>query len=274
MVKAPSQQAPRNWLMQYITLLKSAIQARRRGRPLLLFLDYDGTLVEIASHPDLALPTPELINLLHRLTARADLKVMVVSGRSVRDLQGLLPVPELGLIGSHGGEASIAPYLQPLRLVAAEKDALLHWRSWLAARLQAFPGWWIEDKPLGFALHYRQVPREHLRDFMAIQERWQERVQSEKTLQLLAGRKVLEILPQGVSKGAAIKKILLLPEFSRHFPIYVGDDLTDESAFHLLQGAGLTIKVGRTCIATAASHFLPHPEAVRLFLSLLAYSSE
>ena len=79
--------------------LRSEIQARRRGRPLLLSLDYDGTLVEIAPRPELARPTPELLELLIRLVAQRDLKVMVVSGRPLRDLQELLPVPGLNFLG-------------------------------------------------------------------------------------------------------------------------------------------------------------------------------
>jgi len=257
-------------MTDFHTLLKSAIQARRRGRPLLIFLDYDGTLVEIASRPELARPTPELIELLSRLTARADLKAMVVSGRSLWELQEMLPVPGLDFLGSHGGEASISPCLHPLKIVAADKDELLHWRSRLVARLQTFPGWWIEDKPLGFALHYRQLPEEYLHEFLAILNRLQKQMRSEKRFQLLVGKKVLEMLPQGISKGAAIHDILSLPAFSGYFPIYLGDDITDESAFHLLQGQGLTIKVGRPRSKTAAMHFVSDPEAVRHFLALLA----
>ncbi len=241
---------------------------------MLLFLDYDGTLVEIALRPELARPTPELIELLNRLAVRADLKAMVISGRPLWELQEMLPVPGLNFLGSHGGEAFISPCLHSQQVVAADKDDLLHWRSRLEARLQTFPGWWIEDKPLGFALHYRQLPEEYLHEFLAILNRWQEQVRSEKRFQLLAGKKVLEMLPQGISKGAAINEILSLPSFSRYFPIYLGDDITDESAFRILQGQGLTIKVGHPGSKTAASHFLPDPEAVRHFLNALAFPLE
>jgi len=241
---------------------------------LLLFLDYDGTLVEIASRPALARPAPELIELLSRLTARADLKVMVVSGRPLWELQEMLPVPGMGFLGSHGGEGFLSQCLRPQQVIAAEKNELLHWRSRLEARLQSFLGWWIEDKPLGFALHYRQLSKEYLHEFIVIIEKWQQQVRLEKRFQLLAGKKVLEIMPQGVSKGAAIQEILSLPAFSGYFPIYLGDDITDESAFHLLQGRGLTIKVGRSGSKTAASHFLLNPEEVRRFLTALAFLLE
>jgi trehalose 6-phosphate phosphatase len=250
--------------------LRSEIQARRRGRPLLLSLDYDGTLVEIAPRPELARPTPDLLEVLIRLVAQRNLKVIVVSGRPLRDLQELLPVPGLNFIGSHGGEAYISGRLHPLQVAAADDEELSRWRNWLGENLQPFRGWWIEDKPFGFALHYRQVPAEHADEFIGILGGWQEQLRHEGRFQLLAGKKVLEILPHGVSKGAAIQQLLLLPGFIGVFPIYLGDDITDESAFHILQGQGLTIKVGHPGTETAASHFLPDPEAVQHFLALLA----
>jgi trehalose 6-phosphate phosphatase len=157
-----------------------------------------------------------------------------------------------------------------LQVAAADDQELSRWRNRLVSRLQPFQGWWIEDKPQGFALHYRQVPVEQAYEFTGILDRWQEQLRQEGCFQVLSGKKVLEILPLSVSKGAAIQKILLLPGFIGLFPVYLGDDITDESAFLLLQGHGLTIKVGRPETETAASHFLPGPEAVGHFLSLLA----
>jgi trehalose 6-phosphate phosphatase len=246
-----------------------AQQAHRQKRPLLLFLDYDGTLVEIAPRPELARPTRELLDLLRRLTAQGDLKLMVVSGRSLRDLQELLPVPGLNFLGSHGGEAFIAGRSYPLPVATVNQKELFRWRSGLAAVLQPFRGWWIEDKPQGFALHYRQVEAEHANEFIGILGSWQKQLRQEGGFQVLSGKKVLEILPLSVSKGAAIQKILLLPGFTGFFPLYLGDDTTDESAFLLLQGHGLTIKVGRLGSETAASHYLPDTKAVRHFLALL-----
>ncbi|MBM4301767.1 MAG: trehalose-phosphatase [Deltaproteobacteria bacterium] len=265
-----SEWRPREDMTDFHAPLRSAIRTRRRGRPLLLFLDYDGTLVEIAARPEQAWPTSELLGLLGRLAAQEDIKVMVVSGRPLKDLLELLPVSGLDFLGSHGGEAFIGGCLHPLPVFAADDQELSRWRNRLVAKLQPFQGWWFEDKPQGFALHYRQVPAEHADEFIEILGRWREQLRHEERFQFLAGKKVLEILPPGVSKGAAIKEILLLPGFFGVFPIYLGDDITDESAFHLLQGQGLTIKVGRPGTETAASHFLPDPEAVRHFLAFLA----
>ena len=169
--------------------LRLEIQARRRGRPLLLLLDYDGTLVEIAPRPELARPTPELVELLIRLTAQGDLKVMVVSGRPLRDLQELLPVPGLNFLGSHGGEAYISGRLHPLQVAAADDEELCRWRNRLGESLRPFRGWWIEDKPFGFALHYRQVPAEDADEFIGILGRWREQLRHEETLSAPGGEK-------------------------------------------------------------------------------------
>jgi trehalose-6-phosphatase len=95
-------------MTEFQASIRSAVQTRRQGRFLLILLDYDGTLVEIAPHPELARPTPELLEVPGRLVSQADRKEMVVSGRPLRDLEELLPVPGLNLPGSHGGEIFIA----------------------------------------------------------------------------------------------------------------------------------------------------------------------
>ncbi len=254
--------------------LRSAIQTARRGRPLLLLLDYDGTLVEIAPRPELAIPSPELLALLARLAAQPYLKVMVVSGRPLEDLQQLLPLPGLDFLASHGGEAFISGRLHPLPVAAAYQQELTRWRQQLQENLLPFQGWWLEDKPLGFALHYRQLPPEQKYEFLNVLAKWQEQPRQAAGLQLLPGKKVLEILPRGVSKGAAIQEILLLPGFIELFPIYLGDDFTDESAFQILAHRGLTIKVGPPTDQTAASYFLPDPNAVRHFLTGLTFPLE
>lgn len=254
-----------------IESLLAAIIALPKERRLLLFLDYDGTLVEIAPRPELARPAPELLRVLTRLTSLLSQAVMVVSGRPLADLQELLPIPGLNYLGSHGSQGLIGG--RPWHLETSgegSKEEQEELAQELTRNLSDLDGWWLERKSPGFALHYRQAQPLEERRIMAVLEPWLRQIVQEGRYQVLPGKKVVEILPQGVSKGAAIHKILLFTRFSGFFPVYLGDDVTDETAFQALQGHGLTVKVGDTAAASAAAFSLDNPKEVQQFLALLA----
>jgi trehalose 6-phosphate phosphatase len=254
--------------------LIAATKALPKDQKLLLLLDYDGTLVEIAPRPELARPTPELVHVLGRLASLPGLALVVVSGRSLENLREFLPIGGLNYLGSHGAEGLIRGEPWTLKVGAGSRDEQEELQKQLVCKLADLSGWWLETKPLGFALHYRQAePEEEVRIFKVLGP-WLDQVNNAGHHQILRGKKVVEILPQGVSKGAAIQELLLFTGFSEHFPIFLGDDVTDESAFRVLQGRGLTIKVGVRTGVTAASYSLAHPAAVRQFLTLLASHRE
>lgn len=253
-----------------IESLIAAMTALPKDQGLLLFLDYDGTLVEIAPRPELAHPTQELVHVLGRLASLPDLALVVVSGRSLKNLREILPIGGLNYLGSHGAEGLIGGEPWTLKVGAGSREEKEELQRQLACKLADLSGWWLETKPLGFALHYRQAePEEEGRIFRVLGP-WLDQVSRAGHHQILQGKKVVEILPRGVSKGAAIQEILRFPGFSDLFPVYLGDDVTDESAFQVLQGRGLTIKVGVGQAATAASYSLTHPAEVQQFLTLLA----
>jgi trehalose-phosphatase len=255
---------------QSINALVEIVQTRRRGRQLLLLLDYDGTLVPIAPHPAEARPTPELLDILTRLLARPNFTVMVVSGRPLADLVELLPLPGLDLLGSHGGEGRVGgrPWTRP-PLSGSPWEVNL-WRRRLLDCLHGFTGWRLEDKPLGFALHYRQVAPAQQGQLLEALAPWRQEVRRSGNYHILTGKKVLEVLPAGVSKGAALWEILSAPSFSGSFPVYLGDDDTDETVFAVLRQQGLSVKVGAPGPATAAAYGLESPAQVRQFLARLA----
>jgi len=261
-------------LSQPVEFFARMVQSRRQGRELLLLLDYDGTLVEIAPRPELATPTPGLLLLLARLINRLDYAVVVVSGRPLQNLLKLLPVPGLNYLGSHGGEGLIAG--RPLHLISGEPtlSEISGWKNQLAGLLEHFTGWWIEDKPQGFVLHYRQVSPGQEDQLLKVIESWKARVVESGAYQVLAGKKVMEVLPYGISKGEAIQQILLSSDFIGYFPLYLGDDTTDESVFAVIQEQGLSFKVGNQEQPTKATHFLENPAQVREFLALLATQGE
>jgi trehalose-phosphatase len=261
-------------LAQSADFFARMVQDRRQGRKLLLLLDYDGTLVEIAPRPELATPTPGLLRLLARLINRFDYAVVVVSGRPLKNLLKLLPIPGLNYLGSHGGEGLIAG--KPLNLISGESDSqeISEWKKQLSRLLEHFTGWWIEDKPQGFVLHYRQVSPGREDQLLEVLASWKAHVVEYGYYQVLPGKKVMEVLPCGVNKGAAIQKILLSSDFMGYFPLYLGDDTTDESVFTVIQEKGLSFKVGDEKQPTKANHFLKNPAQVREFLALLATQGE
>lgn len=261
-------------MTQDIVDLVALVWAQKQTRGLLLLLDYDGTLVEIAPRPELAQPPPELLEILERLVVRPGYAVFVVSGRPLKELQELLPGPGLNYIGSHGGEGQICGEPWVLKAENGPTRELEELQRELACHLSGRVGWWLETKSWGFALHYRQADPEQETQIMAALTPWMDQVSRQGCYQVLRGKKVVEILPQGISKGAAIQAILAMHCFSGFFPIYFGDDHTDESAFQILKGRGLSVKVGEKGPATAAGHFLAHPPEVRQFLSKLASYEE
>ena len=237
-------------------------------------MDYDGTLVEIAPWPGKATPTPELLEVLERLTAIENFEVMIISGRPLRELRALLPLSDLNFVGSHGGEGWVADrdwVRSGTAKLAAKPETLA--RD-LTSRLAGLSGWRLEQKPQGVALHYREAAPDQAARLLTILDKWVQEVVNSGPFEVIWGRKVMEVLPQGVSKGAAVLEILASAGFSHLFPVYLGDDTTDESAFQALKGRGLTIKVGTTGTVTASDYFLKNPPAVLTFLTSLTHSEE
>ena len=261
-------------LAQPVDFFARMVQSRRQGRKLLLLLDYDGTLVEIAPRPELACPTPGLLRLLARLINRLDYAVVVVSGRSLQNLLKLLPIPGLNYLGSHGGEGLI--FGKPFHSIYGKSasEEIAGWKKQLDGLLEHLTGWWIEDKPQGFVLHYRQASPGQEDQLLKIIETWKAHIIDYGSYQVLPGKKVMEVLPYGVNKGAAIQKILISSDFIGYFPLFIGDDITDESVFAVIQAQGLSFKVGEAEQPTKATHFLKNPAQVREFLALLATQVE
>jgi trehalose-phosphatase len=250
--------------------LAARLTGIREHRHLLLLLDYDGTLVEIAPRPELARPTPALLQTLSRLTRRRDTRVAVVTGRSLEDIQGLLPVDGLDFLASHGGEGFIQGRPWSLPGAARPRGEVEELKEEVRRRLAELPDWWWEEKPLGLAVHYRHASPEVAARIKARLKSWLAELSRAGRFRSLPGKKVVEILPAPVNKGAGIRAMRLSPGFSGLFPVYIGDDATDASAFEMLQEQGLTIKVGSTEGGSAAGFSLARPGKVRRFLALLA----
>jgi trehalose 6-phosphate phosphatase len=232
-------------------------------------VDYDGTLVSIAACPDEARPTPALLTLLSRLVNRPNLVVAIVSGRSVSDLQTLLPVPGLMFIGSHGCEVGTVDGKTRLLVPGAVVSlAIARLQQEIAPTLVKVPGLFLENKRYTLALHYRQARSQDawaIEEFLAAVRAYQRKG---ITLEILHGKKVVEVRPVGSNKGKAVQ-FLLVGEHAQTFPVYIGDDDTDEEAFSALNDRGVTIVVAESPRISAAQYYLSDSAEVLRFLSTL-----
>lgn len=203
------------------------------------FFDLDGTLAEIKPHPDQVVVPQTILQLLHRLATQNAGALALISGRSMTELDALATPFRFPLAGVHGAERrDINGQTHVVRLpedVERETAALLQ------AALAKLPGTTLEVKGMAFALHYRQAP-EHEVALLALAERV---VQTWPQLALQPGKCVVEIKPKGTNKGDAIATFMQEAPFAGRTPVFVGDDLTDETGFGVVNRAGgISIKVG------------------------------
>ena len=201
-----------------------------------LFLDFDGTLVAIADHPQAIEVAAILPGLLARLNEALCGRLAIVSGRAIADLDRFLAIPSLTMAGSHGGElrtggsAAIEALADPvppiieqsLRDLAARHGDLL-----------------VETKPFSIAIHYRTRPEAgpEILDYAT-------RLAASAGLVLKPGKMVAELAMPGIDKGRAVGTFLQMPAFKGSRPVFVGDDITDEDAFRSVldhEGGGVLV---------------------------------
>ena len=213
-----------------------------------LFLDFDGTLVEIAPRPDAVAVPAELPALLARAHAAASGALAVVSGRSLDQLERYLPGFPGELVGSHGAER------RGVASTAVQGIDRLHAALNAAARRH---GLLAELKPLGGALHFREAP-ERRDEALALAE---EIAASQPGFAVQPAKMAFEVRPQGAGKESALARLAGAPPFAGRRPVYLGDDATDEPAMDWAQAqGGVAVKVGAG--PSVAHHRLPGPRAV------------
>lgn len=222
-----------------------------------LFLDFDGTLVEIADRPD-AVRVPEgMADLLADLHARTGGATVIVSGRRMQDLDRFLPGFPGVMIGSHGAERrDEAGFWQH---PAFRSEALDCIRKMAETWAESAPGVLVEEKPCSVALHFRQAP-----DRMSDAERFLGALVAQSPEFILHHAKMaLEVHPADVSKRAAVQR--LIRRWPDRRPIAFGDDATDEGMFEAVNAVGgHSVKVGPQ--ETAADWRLEGPSDVRAVL--------
>jgi trehalose 6-phosphate phosphatase len=230
---------------------------------LLLCLDFDGTLTPLVDEPALVCLSGHMRRVLESLAGQDNVSLAIVSGRERGDLQAHVGIPGLLYAGNHGLEISGDGFIFVEPTAVECRPALQSLATLLVERLRPIPAAVVEDKGLTLSVHYRLVPaeqRDEVRRTVAAAL-----ASMQQPLQLTTGDMVYEVKPRGCwNKGAAVSWIKQQLGKPDALTIYLGDDVTDETAFAALPD-GITVKVGSSP-ATAARYQLDGPAEVRCFL--------
>ena len=229
-----------------------------------LFLDCDGTLLDIAPTPSEVHVPDGLVELLVRVSRGLGGALAVLTGRRLVEIDLLLQPAMFVGAGVHGAEIRTASGGSIARVASALPDSLV---EEVVRRTQQLPGIIAEPKGPGLAVHYRLAP--HLKDALEAQLRGL-LTQYADSLVLCPGRKLFEIIPAGHSKGMALETFCSLPEFAGRRPIMIGDDMGDIPAFAAAR------RQGGVGLRVAGEHFghdgveMKNPKRVIAWLTSLA----
>jgi trehalose 6-phosphate phosphatase len=205
-----------------------------------LFLDIDGTLIELNDTPSRTDADPEIKPLLRAVAERLGGALALVSGRTISSLDGLFAPLKLPAAGLHGVERRKASgAIHGASFVDAQLDRA---RAAIKNLIEAHPGTLLEDKGRIIAVHFRMAPQHEAAIVKAM-------IDIAKPLgsnyHIQNGNMVLEIKPRGFSKATAIEAFMKEPPFSGRRPVFVGDDLTDQDGFAVVEARdGISIGVG------------------------------
>ncbi len=241
------------------------LELKKGYRRFFLFLDFDGTLVPIRDKPETCFLSPHIRDELEVLMSSPDIRIAILSGRSLPDLRKRINISGIYYGGNHGLDISGPDIVYTHPVAVSTKGLIGRISRQLKKEIAEIDGARLETKGLTFALHYRLSNKES--GAAAREAFW--RIFAENNtagrLKVLKGKKVLELAPDvSWDKGKAAR-FLLEQIKAKHLPLYVGDDLTDETAFQALRDEGITVRVGYSK-KTAGKYFLRDQKETGKFL--------
>jgi trehalose-phosphatase len=263
-------------LEHLLSVWPKVAQQLRRARRIILLTDYDGTLTPIVERPELAFLPGSTGQLLRALSRRHNFTVGVISGRALADLKNRVGIGGLIYAGNHGLEIE-GPGIRFVSPVAEELRPILRVMHYVLSRaLSTIRGVLVENKGLSLSVHYRLADSHKSGEIEKIVRRVVGTAEANGKARITPGKKVYEVRPAvNWDKGKAIK--LLMKRYGKGgrrsglMPIYLGDDLTDEDGFRVIEayGNGVSIFVGDPTFDSAAHYFLKSPGEVAIFLETL-----
>jgi len=234
-------------------------------REFAILLDVDGTILDLAPTPREVWVPPALRQTLARLAERTGGALAFVSGRPVRELDLIFTPLQLAAVGGHGAEIRVRAGAAPDRPRIPPLEARI--KRKFAEIAEAGPGIIIEDKGYSLALHYRLAPDKEdivLRAVAAICA-----ALPGTPIELLPGKSMVEIKQVGFNKASGVRELMTYPPFAGRRPLFIGDDITDETVFAMLPEInGLPIVVGRS--VPGVDLYFDNPSEVRRWLDQLS----
>lgn len=229
-----------------------------------LLLDIDGTLIELAPTPrDIVVP-PKLGATLQALHERLNGALVLVSGRSLTDIDVIFAPLQFPAVGGHGAEMRLSVENEAVASRAPPMDNDLKKRFIAIADLS--PGIIYEDKGYSVALHYRLAPQFERAIYEAVSAIRADLPQA--PIEVLPGKFVCEIKPAGFTKATGVRELMSHAPFSGRKPIFIGDDVTDESVFAIMPSFnGVSFSVGRRALGVNGE--FRTPKDVREWLTRL-----
>jgi trehalose 6-phosphate phosphatase len=231
------------------------------AKQLAIFLDFDGTLVNLRRRPNDVRVPQKIKRILQSLVRHSNVFVAIVSGRRLRDLRAMFGLEGVHTFGLHGAEREG----KKTAIGKSTRRALARAKRHVRSQLGILPGIWLEDKILSLAVHYRGASPAIAREAHAVLLKILAPLS--RNLSAMNGEKVWEILPREImGKGATIQE-LLTSRARQTLAIYAGDDAADESAFAAIPDQ-ITVQVGNRN-STCARFSLRDPREMLRFLTLL-----
>ena len=224
-------------------------------RGFFLFLDFDGTLVPIQDNPAQCVLSPVIKSQLEGIASSGKACIAILSGRTVNDIKKRVQIQGIYFGGNHGLEISgpSLRYVHPDALIG--KQAIYKICRKIEKRICNIEGALIEKKKFGFTLHYRMASK----DCTALIKRTFYKIIAEspdpQAFSVLRGKKVLELVPRIQWDKGKAALFVLQSQKKNYLPIYVGDDVTDETVFEALKTEGVTVRIGRSK-KTEAKYYL------------------
>jgi trehalose 6-phosphate phosphatase len=258
--------------MKYLLSELDNIKRLLTDKLIFLFLDYDGTLAPIAQKPAYAVIPKQTKDLLRELSKKPRCITAVISGRGITDIMHLVGLSDIIYGGNHGLELAGPGIRFNSPVSQKHRDTLIKINKVLRNKLRSIKGVLIENKGLSLSIHFRRVNDKNIPMVKNIFceatafNLWRNEIR------VRLGKKVLEVFPPvNWDKGKAVLWLLHNMSFSEStpaFPIYIGDDVSDEDAFKMLKNSGLTILVGNQK-KSDAQYYVNNTDEVVDFLTIL-----